>query len=192
MEAAPLWWVVLKAALLVAVPVVVFLAGAEVMNRVSGRDPRLGKPLNQRFEGYDADDAAAYWDGLNEKKDAELCFLELDLLFPFLYGGAFLGALLLAWVSLDRRFEPAYLVAPMAVVLVADWVENLAQIHELRKYAASGAAPDATLIAVASVATMVKLFVGVGIFVLLVALAAWSIKPDFLRFEGAPPGTQGR
>jgi hypothetical protein len=41
---------------------------------------------------------------------------------------------------------------------------------------ASSAAPDATLIAVASVATMVKLFVGVGIFILLVVLAAWSIK----------------
>jgi hypothetical protein len=179
MEAAPLWWVVLKAALLVAVPVVVFLAGAEVMNRVSDRepDPRLGQPLNQRFEGYDAADAGAYWYGLRAQgRDAELKFLKLDLLFPFLYGGAFLGALLLAWAALDRRFAPAYLVAPMAVMLVADWVENLAQIHELREYAATGAAPDATLIAVASVATMVKLFVGVGIFILLVVLAAWSIK----------------
>jgi hypothetical protein len=172
MEAAPLWWVVLKAALLVAVPVVVFLAGAEVMNRVSDRepDPRLGQPLNQRFEGYDAADAGAYWYGLRAQgRDAELKFLKLDLLFPFLYGGAFLGALLLAWAALDRRFAPAYLVAPMAVMVVADWVENLAQM-------ASSAAPDATLIAVASVATMVKLFVGVGIFILLVVLAAWSIK----------------
>jgi hypothetical protein len=183
METAPLWGVVLKAALLVVVPILVFLAGAEVMNRVSGRadlpepDPPLGKPLNMRFEGYDAADATAYWKGLGPKgTEAELSFLELDLLFPFLYGAAFLGALLIAWDALGRRFEPAYLVAPMAVMLVADWVENLVHIRELRMYVASGAAPDATLIAVASIATMVKLFVGVGIFVLLVALAVWSIK----------------
>jgi hypothetical protein len=179
MEAAPLWWVVLKATLLVAVPVVVFLAGAEVMNRVSGRepDPELGKPLNMRFEGYDAAGATAYWKGLGtDGRKAELCFLELDLLFPFLYGAVFLGAMLLAWASLGRRFELAYLVAPMAVMLVADWVENLVQIHELRAYAATGAAPDATLIAVASVATMVKLFVGVAVLLLLVGVAVWSTK----------------
>lgn len=103
-------------------------------------------------------------------------FLELDLVFPFLYGAALLGALLLAWIALDRPFQPVWLISPVAFTALADWIENIVQLSQLQLYAGKGSPGlDAGWIHVASVATVVKLVFVSTAFLLLLFLVSWMI-----------------
>ena len=162
--------IVLRAAVIVALPALVFFGGAEIMTRLSGRArvaQRLArlpeadrKPLNQRPH-YDRAAVERQWAALDEDADAlaaEARFLELDLVFPLLYGGAFAAALLMAWAALGRPFNPAWLIALVGVTVISDWTENLLILQQLTRYTTRGApALDSTRIAVASGATLVKL-----------------------------------
>jgi hypothetical protein len=109
---------ILKAILLIALPVAVFVSGAWIMGQLVGREyvtHRLGenanaadrKPLNQRVAGYNSAELERHWGALDHNALViEQRFLEFDLVFPFLYGAALAGALLLAWVALGRPFHP--------------------------------------------------------------------------------------
>jgi len=65
--------------------------------------------LMRRGQGYTRQDAAKYWASLEESGRA--AENRLDLIFPFVYGGALLTGMLLAWALLGRPFSPAVLVA---------------------------------------------------------------------------------
>jgi hypothetical protein len=184
----------LKALLLVVVPILLVGAAGKLMAKLSGRlatvhgpcfrcDPAT--PLNLRLLGYDRQAVAEHWALLDtpaetaaKRREAERKFLEIDLVFPFFYGGVFLAGLLLAWAWLGRPFAPGWLVAPVAVAAVADWIENLALLGQLRRWTgagggASGAVLDAGWIGVASAATIVKLWAVLATLALLLALAGW-------------------
>jgi len=174
---------ILRAIFMIALPAAVLVGGVAIMTKVthhqeveerasSAPHPCDRKPLDQRF-GYDAGAVDRYWGAVGGALPAEQRFLEVDLAFPFLYGGALAASLLLAWSSLGRPFSPAWIMAPVAITVVADWTENLVQLAQLRRYSAGGAhALQASWIRVASAATSLKLlFLGVSSLLLLTLVA---------------------
>ena len=141
---------VVKAIILLALPTVVFIGGAYVMSKLSGsdyvmqqfpKDSKDGKGLGLRFFGYDLEAVSRRWSVLNEDaRKFEQRGLEIDLVFPFLYGGALACSLLLAWAALGRPFQPVWLILPVAITVVADWTENLLQLSQLRLFNHRGTA----------------------------------------------------
>ncbi|QQR75300.1 MAG: hypothetical protein IPJ17_06910 [Holophagales bacterium] len=175
--------VLLTSLLALVLPLVVFLAGAGAMQKLSGRTAGndAGKPLNQRW-GYSVDDVASCWSSLGDAGlRAERRFLELDLIFPFAYGGALLAASLLVWSRLGRPISAAWLVAVVALTLGADWTENLVHLRELERFVTNGAsALEPRWIAIASAATITKL-VGFGASVLALLALLVMLGNDVAR-----------
>ncbi|HMH48691.1 MAG TPA: hypothetical protein VK548_00550 [Candidatus Acidoferrum sp.] len=168
-------------------PAVVFKGGARLMSMVSGPHTVAGqKPLNQRWLGYNAEAVAGYWKALGEagRLAAEPRFLELDLVFPTLYGTAFAVSLLTASAKLGCPLHVAWVIAPVVVTVIADWVENLVQLDQLRDYIKSDkkdvTALDPKWIRLASTATSVKL-----IFFVISSLALIVLLYMLLRSPGA-------
>jgi hypothetical protein len=169
---------ILLALVMLGVPAATFMAGGLIMERWSRRAevaPPGQAPLYQRFR-YNAEDVRTYWKAFGGKLSRERLFLELDLVFPFLYGGGLAAGLLLAWASLGRPFHPAWVLAPVLVGVLADWTENLIQLGQMRIYVNNG--PQALQdgwIRVASVATAVKLASLGGALVVLFFLVGWVL-----------------
>jgi hypothetical protein len=164
-----MWETVMKVVAIIALPTVAFLGGAWLMKRLSDRQVVANqKPLNMRYFGYNLEAVKAYW-GAQEKTNlpAEQRLLELDLIFPFLYGGALAVGLFMAWAMLGRPFNPLFILAPICITMIADWTENLNQLHQLKAYMAGGeAAVQSGSIWLASLGTIVKLwfFTGTSFF----------------------------
>ena len=167
------------ALVMVALPLGVFKGGGAIMGKVSERhDLPDHAPLFMRVRGYDRNAVELYWGKLEttlgrKALDGERLFLELDLIFPFLYGAALGASLLLGWGALGKRFSAGWIVAPVALGVVADWTENLVQLRQLQRFmAAGGAGLESRWIAVASAATSVKIVVlaGASLFVLVLAV----------------------
>ncbi len=174
---------VVKVALMVSLPLVVFLAGSRLMAKVSKQehvlqrlsrlpDPDDRKLLNKRFGGYDAAAVARHWGALDITALGDQRWaLEMDLLFPVCYGAAFLASLLFAWATLGRPFDFYWLLAPVGVTILADWTENTFQQVQLQRYTedpASGLQPG--FVQIASAATMIKLGSFSAMILLLAAL----------------------
>ncbi|HEX9939130.1 MAG TPA: hypothetical protein VGB15_18450, partial [Longimicrobium sp.] len=141
----------LRVVLLIALPAVAFVAGGAVMQKQTGRhhvrelldrNPPMGpdgkvkkvRYLNMRWEGYTAKGFRAYWDALDrDARRIEEQFLEWDLVFPFLYGGALAASMLMAWAALGRPVHPAWVVLPVLILVMADWTENLVQLGQIRR-----------------------------------------------------------
>ena len=143
-------------------------------------------PLNLRIEGYDQTSAKAYWDWLGpEGRLSEQRFLEADLAFPFAYGGGLLAGLLILWLGLGRPFHPVGLLAPVAITILADWIENLVQWHQLRRFLA-GETLQPNLIQIASLATSIKiLFFSLSV-ILFLALCGWLLWKVFTPSRAGP------
>lgn len=172
---------VLKALLVVLLPIAVFLGTGYPMMHLTERDQFRRTdaphtvPLNFRPGGYNAADATAYWEWLGPPgRAAERRFLLVDLAFPLGYGGAMLASLLIAWAALGRPFRRAWLVTPVVIAVVADWVENLIHLRQLRAFMQS-ALVDATWLQVASLATSVKTASFYVATFMILALAAWMV-----------------
>jgi len=182
----------LKLIAVLALPVVVFFGGAWVMSEMSNREnvrdrlhdaaaPEDQKPLNQRI-GYDVSAVTRHWGALDDAgRDAMRRFLELDLVFPFLYGAALLTSMLVVWTTIGRPFQPIWLIAPVIITLVADWTENIVQWGQLRRFVDGGEfALQAGWIQMASMATVIKLvfFLGSSLFlsVLVIVMVLSALK----------------
>src|SRR3954465_10963180 len=102
--------------------------------------PEDQKPVQQRL-GYDVGAVNRHWGAFdNTALGLERRFLKLDLVFPFLYGAALSASSLRAWATLGRPFRPWWLMAPVAVTVLADWTENLVQLGQPRHYTEGGEA----------------------------------------------------
>ena len=169
--------VIVQALVIIALPTFVFIGGNWLMTEISGREPPAEQtPLGFRF-GYDADDARNHWKAFGDTAlRAEQRFLELDLVYPFLYGGALAFSLFIAWTSLGRPFNSLWLVAPSLIMVFADWTENVAQLHEMKRFINN---PATTLnpdwIRIASVATTLKLAFVAGVSLFLISLVVVMI-----------------
>jgi len=185
--------VAVKTITILGLPLAVFLGGLWAMLKISDRDyvtqrlrqsaaPEDQKPLQQRL-GYDADAVNRHWGALdNTALRLERRFLELDLVFPFLYGAALSASSLMAWATLGRPFRPAWLMAPVAVTVLADWIENLVQLGQLRRYTEGGEAGlQPGWIRIASAATILKMssFVGTWLFLvgLVISVIVRALRP---------------
>ena len=184
----------LRAIVLLALPTLVLPGGVYVMAKLSGQaevtqrlldhaQPEDRKGLGLRLFGYDLEAVSRRWAALDpDTRKLERRALELDLVFPFLYGGALAAALLLAWAALDRPFRPVWLILPVAITVIADWIENLIQLGQLRLFDASAhAALRSGWIQIASVATTTKLFFYSGSSLLLIGLVAWIVVCGLAR-----------
>ena len=91
-------------------------------------------------------------------------------MFPFAYGGALAAGLLIAWAGLGRGFSPVWVIGLLVLGMLADWTENLVQLHQLARFEQNRDLQP-LWIAIASVATRVKLAsLAIG-FLALLALA---------------------
>ena len=183
---------VVRAALLVLIPLCIYLGAGGLMQLVSGRTIHLASasncgaapakcdlPLFLRLGGYDAHAAQAYWVALcDDDLESERRFQRLDLAFPLLYGAALGGALLLAWRDAGRPVPRALLLAPVAGAMLADWVENLVMLDALAGFRCTGtpATLDAGAIQLASLATQCKLVLAAVAAVTLVALVLGRLR----------------
>jgi hypothetical protein len=183
---------VVKAIFLLALPTVILFGGDYLMGSLSGRqlvaqrfqvNSKDGIGLGLRICGYDLAAVGRRWDALDpETRKHERLGLELDLIFPFFYGGGLATALLLGWAALNRPFHPAWLMAPIAIMMVADWIENLVQLTQLRLFDASGGAGlQSGWIQIASVATTTKLVFYCGSSLLLFGLSVWIVVGGVAR-----------
>jgi hypothetical protein len=171
----------LKAVLVFIVPLVALGVGIRVFDRlpeykaiqhrIVGEKPlyRSVEPIYARPAGYSAEEAAAYWQLLAEDAASERHMLKVDLAFPVFYGTAFAAALLLAWSTLGWSFSRAWLLAPVVVLVAADWTENITLLGQLAQLSA-GNALSPLWIGVASLATQLKL----GMLVVCVILTTGS------------------
>ena len=72
---------------------------------------------------------------------------------------------------LGRSFHPAWVIAPVAITVLADWTENLVQIGQFRRYVADNEATlQASWTHIASTATILKLLFYSGSSVFLLGL----------------------
>lgn len=159
---------VLKAILVLALPLVAFFGGAWLINKLSGRKQVPDKPINRRFR-YGKSEVVEYWRAFQDL-GTEKRFLELDLVFPLLYIGALAVSMVMAWTA-GHPFHLAWIVIPLAVTLLADWTENLVHLDQLKRFRDRGpAALDAGRIRIASTATALKLSFFIGCWLILLAL----------------------
>ena len=179
---------IMDAVMVLALPTAVLLGGGWAMVHAVGREEvtrqldekaaaKDRKPLNQRLKGYESADVGRHWDALDPNALAiEERFLELDLVFPVLYGAALAAALLMAWTMLGRPFHPGWLILPVAITIVADWIENLVQLSQLHLYLVKGGpALQAVWVQVASTATVLKLAFLITSLLLVVGLSGWMV-----------------
>jgi hypothetical protein len=183
---------IVRAIVLMLLPVVVFLGGGALMNKLSDpqqlrdgiKSEKHQKGLGLRITGYDLAAVKSYWGALKdgEALDAERRMLEIDLIFPFFYGAAFAGALLCAWVALGRPFHPVWIMAPLFIEVVADWIENFIQLSQLRLFKAGGeAALQPGWVQIASVATMLKVSLFCVSYLLVVGMVGWMLIRNWPR-----------
>ncbi|MBI2425192.1 MAG: hypothetical protein HYV27_20365 [Candidatus Hydrogenedentes bacterium] len=154
---------IVRVFVLAVLPVVTLLAGGMVMDRWSGR-VNLGttgdaRPLYLRWQGYDADAVKAHWEAIGAEAGlgAERSFLKIDLFFPFLYGGVLAACIGVAWHLLGRAAPLPWLLLPVLLGCIADWVENSVQLGQLGHFLADPETVNASWVRVASVATQCKL-----------------------------------
>ena len=171
----------IKLLVIVTVPVAVFFSGSYLMMYMTGKVkfPRnsypASVPLNLRFRGYDKTSAIDHWKWLGpDGRLAERRFLECDLVFPVVYGGAMLASLLLAWAAIGRPLNPTWFVAPVAITVLLDWTENLTQWHQLNRFL-QGDVPQTSLMQVASLATSLKFACSLLTVLIIVGLSAWML-----------------
>lgn len=184
---------IVRAIVILALPLIVFLGGASLMQRLSGHkqvtdqlqklpeEDRTG--LGLRKTGYTLAAVKTFWGALNKEGLAsESRNLELDLLFPFLYGSAFAGSLLCAWAASNRPFHPAWILTPLFIEIVADWIENFVQLGQL-KLLKAGSLSDLQpgWIQIASVATVVKYWLFIVSYILVAGMVGWMIFRNWPR-----------
>jgi hypothetical protein len=153
-------------------PFLAFVIVAAAIDTVSGRKAALAErhlaPFTRRF-AYDVSDVRRYWDALGPRGIvAERRFLQYDLAFPLVYGGALAASLV--WLSGRAGWSAGIALAPVIVGMIGDWTENLFQLAQLRVYETDGIGRvSAGAIRIASLATATKLvFVGAGFAFVLV------------------------
>jgi hypothetical protein len=180
------------AVLILVLPLAVVAAGGLLMNLISGRELPDGlQPLNSRL-GYTADDVHFYLLNLPVKDglERERLFVQIDLLFPVFYGAAFVVSLLSGLRAIGRRAWLKWMLLPVIIGVLADWLENLMMLRLLDlaidNIGLGGIVEmPATTVAIASAATLVKL-VAIGVAgLLLVIVVALIVRNAAFAYGGA-------
>jgi hypothetical protein len=174
----------LMALVALAFPLVVFFAIGSLLEHLVGKTRPPGQKAINTSLHYGVDDVVRYWT-LHQKMaapdsllarigpgtglDAERRFLEIDLIFAVLYPAALALSLRWIWGALSRPFPGAWLLAPLVVVVLSDWTENLIQLSQMPRFL-NLLRLEPGWIAAASAATSIKVLGTVGSYVALVVL----------------------
>lgn len=169
--------------LMTILPVAIFLGGGRALQKWSGRFPNPEGGLGLKW-GYDKQTVVKVW-GERESPDAqkrlraERSFLELDLFFPLVYGASLALGMWIGLTSLALPCHPAWSLVPVAIVILADWVENWVQRSQLEIYLEAGAdGLQSAWIQIASVATVVKLAItGASLLAIVVMAVLMLVRP---------------
>jgi len=173
------------------------LATTALRNAHAARCPTSAAPLNMRLLGYTGPEFADYWRVLGNPVFADTLppgtpcpaasaptartpawaaeerFIWLDLGFPLVYGGALIASLLVAWRVAGRPLRRAWVLAPPVALMVADWIENSAQLQQLSRWSpGTVGAVQGPWVAIASAATTGK-WIATGVTVALLLWLAW-------------------
>ena len=145
-------------------------AVASAMTQPLPGEQKEAELLNLHRLGSGMEAAKRFWSWLNDAgRQAGGKFLTMDLLFSFVYGGALAGSLWWVWVKVGHPFHPAWIVAPLAMILTAEWTEHLIQLAQLRHYVSSNQGHTHTFwIQISGCATTIKLWLTLGLYVSLV------------------------
>jgi hypothetical protein len=163
--------VIARALVLLAAPATAVFGGLWLLASFAGTG--LSRPTPYGLRGYDAARLVELW---TPDAAAETRFLYGDLAFaPYFVAVAF-AAILYALDTLGLRAWWPWALALAIVTLAADWTENAMLLGQIEVFNAAkrldpnGVPPlDATRVAIASVATQIKL---VGVYAILGAYAA--------------------
>lgn len=156
-----------KAALIVIAPLVALAIGFLILRAMPAYDrvaqAKAGDSLQGRYQGYDVGYVEGYWGRLEGAWTSERMLLVVDMSFPLLYGGAFAMAVLFGGSTLGLRAGWLLaLLAPVLIVVAADWAENLLLLTQLGQFETTRKL-SANWIRLASVATTLKfVFLGVS------------------------------
>ncbi len=166
----------------------VFFIGATLMSAAAGhgqiasalkgsdKDKPLA-PLNTRLTGYTVTDVQEVWDRIRTvdgEFKAERLYLKMDLVFPLFYGIVLAGCMALVQRATSCNCPWIALYAPIGVIILADWVENTTQLRLIGKYADPAYTLDASMVQLASCATMLKLAAFGLSVVLIIALPLFA------------------
>ena len=146
---------------------------AAAIDPLTAGEQALFTPLPLRWLGNGMDAAKLLWSCLKDagRRAGEKC-CTLDVMFSFVYGGALAASLWWVWMTLGRPFHPIWIVAPLAMILTADWTEHLIQLAQLRHYLSSNEGRIQNLwIEIYGCATIIKLWLTSGLYMSLVGLA---------------------
>lgn len=178
---------IVRAIALVALPTVINIAGGYLIMRLSHAEeikkqlasaPAADqKGLGLRFLGYNSEEVASRWSKLDSSGlESERLGLEIDLIYPFLYGATIAASLLCAWAALGRPFSLVWLIGPVAITMIADWTENCVQFSQLRRFDGTRNSLESGVIQLASAATTTK-WISLGVSsLILIGSACWMIS----------------
>ena len=150
---------------------------AAALNPLNAEEHVLLKPRHLRWFGHGLEAAARYWSWLiGVGQQAGETFQFIDVLFPFVYGGALASSLWWVWTTSGHPFHPAWIAAPLAMILTADWTEHLIQLVQLRHYLPSTEGRIQSLwVRISNCATIIKLWLTFGFYVSLAGLVVRMI-----------------
>ena len=150
---------------------------AAAQNPLNAEEQALLKPLHLRWFGHGLEAAARSWSWLiGVGRQAGETFQFIDVLFSFVYGGALAGSLWWVWTTLGHPFHQAWIAAPLAMILTADWTEHLIQLVQLRHYLPSTEGRIQSLwVRMSNCATIIKLWLTLGFYVSLAGLVVRMI-----------------
>ena len=179
--------VTLNALLTPGFPVAVLFGGDHLPSHATGRAAAIRQPIggtqdtpepmNRRWFRYKTTAVAEYRNWLTFVGHwAAEKHLTLDLLFPVAHGGTLAGSLWWVWATLGHPFHPAWIAAPLAMILTADWTEHLIQLVQLRHYLPSTEGRIQSLwVRISNCATIIKLWLTFGFYVSLAGLVVRMI-----------------
>lgn len=145
-----------------------------VINPLSVKTQARLKALNPRWLGSGLDAAKRCWSWINEAaRQATEKFPARSVLFPFVYGCALAVNLWWAWETLGHPFYPAWIVAPLAMILTADWTEHLLQLAQLSHSVSTSQGRAQNLwLELSGCAITITLWLTLGLYLRLMGLVA--------------------
>jgi hypothetical protein len=171
----------LRAVLIIALPIASITLGGSLMMRSTGRDQfpqtevAASAPLHFRLAGYRPQDVIDYWTWLGpDGRIAEQRFLQADFFFPCGYASALLLSFYLATRLFRRPPKLCWLILPIAVTVSADLLENTMHLQQLGKFM-RGEQLQPHWIQCASIATSSKMIFFWFNLILACALSAWVL-----------------
>lgn len=154
---------------LVVITIVVIGAFKNYMSKASnhGQVEEFNKcncitPLYMRYQGYDKGEVVEFYDTLsNEDKNFlqyEKKYQTLDLIFPLVYGCTLIFCIYMYASWLGRLNLLLWLISPVVITMLADWLENSMMLKQLHLYTKGNLSlMSEQAIAIASYATQVKI-----------------------------------